>query len=259
MPLTNMKPAFYRVGTHAVQSGWINKATGDYCNTEEDNENAIRVIPGARSAFTIGHRFQFARAVDLYPDAMVESGECCVVASVNDDSGEVCFKLEGFHMGLHDNMLSLAPFHDDDVIACLEAYKQPVAAKRRREVVPSLWWTVPVIAALTPLAWAMTLYFQPHTASIFFGAAIVLTAVIMGAGHALILALAFPIIRNLIIVPPSFELNAPTPDEYVRAAVWVAMALATPWLIHNARSIRKMLVRLEGGKEAPEASKVGEV
>jgi hypothetical protein len=46
-------------------------------------------------------------------------------------------------------------------------------------------------------------------------------------------------------VPPALEFSAPTPDEYFRAAVWLALALIVPWLCTNSGKIKRALRRVE--------------
>jgi hypothetical protein len=243
MPLTNLKPAFYRVaGTLAVQSGWINEATGDICDTEEGDFMAIRVVPNASLAFTIGQRWEFTAPVDLSPYAFVAGSERCHVASIDKVTGEVGLLLEGIHNGLDGNLLVIVPFHDDAVLARLVEFKP----KRCVRTSPSLLWVGAVFAVTVPLAYLMTLFFPPHTASILMGVAVVCTAIILGQSHAVLLALAFPLARNLLIVPPALAFSIPTADEYVRAATWVAMALLVPWLCSSAKAVRRTLLNVEG-------------
>jgi hypothetical protein len=203
-------------------------------------------------AFQVGQRFEFIKSVDLYHDRITERERCHVAAC--HGTGEVELLLEGVHDCLEGNTLMLTPFHDDETIACLrvfEAVPEPRKVCRRER--PSLWWVVPIFGVAVPLAWGLSMLFEAPTPTIAFGVTVVLTAIVMGADHALLLALAFPLMRNLLLVPPALTFNAPTPDEYIRAAAWIILALLIPWLCQNARSIRKAIVTFERGDKASQA------
>jgi hypothetical protein len=245
MPLTNLKPAFYRVaGTQAVQSGWINEATGDICDTEDGDHMRVRVIPGAKPAFTIGQRLEFVAAVDLYPYDVVTIGERAHVASIDLQSGEACLLLEGIHDGLEDNMMVLTPFNDEEVLASVRDFEEVVKASHSAPR-PSLWWAAAIFGAVVPLVVVLAAILPSTSVTMILGCVVVLTAIALGSLHALTLALLFPLTRNLLIIPPELEFSAPTADEYIRAATWVALALLVPWLCKNRGRIREVLVRWE--------------
>jgi hypothetical protein len=245
MPLTNLKPAFYRIAEgQAVQSGWINTATGDICDTEDGDHYRIRVVPGARLAFTVGQRVEFTAPVDLYPYDVVLAGERAHVAACNEE-GEVSLLLEGIHDGLEDNTLVLVPFHDAETLSSVQLFQPVARPKSCYKASPSLRWSVAIFVAVCPVAFMLAQILEHHTASIVFGIAVVCTSIVLGSSHALILALLCPLVRNLLLVPPALTFTPPTADEYVRTAVWIGMAILVPWLCEHAKRLRKVLIRWE--------------
>ena len=80
LPSSNLKPVFYRVGEALeIHSGWTDE-TGDIWDTADDNQMAVRLVPGARPAFKLGQRVEFTEAVDVYPATHVLGGERAHVA-----------------------------------------------------------------------------------------------------------------------------------------------------------------------------------
>ena len=123
LPLSNLKPVFYRVGEALeIHSGWIDPETGDIWDTVNDNQMAVKRVPGAYPAFKVGQRVEFTKAVDLYPAAHVLGGERAHVAYVEGSSGEIGLFLEAVHIGLDDNTLPLAPFLNDEPLASMRVF-----------------------------------------------------------------------------------------------------------------------------------------
>jgi len=122
MPLSNLNPVFYRVGEALeIHSGWIDPEKGDIWDTANDNQMAVKLVPGAYPAFKVGQRVEFTEAVDLYPEAILE-GERAHVAYVEGSSGEIGLFLEAVHIGLDDNTLPLAPFLNDEPLASMRVF-----------------------------------------------------------------------------------------------------------------------------------------
>jgi len=124
LPLSNLKPVFYRVGEALeIHSGWIDPETGDIWDTVNDNQMAVKRVPGAYPAFKVGQRVEFTKAVDLYPAAHVLGGERAHVAYLEGSSGEIGLFLEAVHIGLEDNTLPLVPFHSNETLASVRVFK----------------------------------------------------------------------------------------------------------------------------------------
>jgi hypothetical protein len=121
LPSSNLKPVFYRVGEALeIHSGWCDEKD-DIWDTADDNQMAVRLVPGARPAFKLGQRVEFTEAVDIYPATHVLGGERAHVAYL-EGSGEIGLFLEAVHMGLEDNTLPLVPFQNDDTLASMRVF-----------------------------------------------------------------------------------------------------------------------------------------
>ena len=65
LPLSNLKPVFYRVGEALeIHSGWCDETDGIW-DTADDNQMAVKLVPGAYRAFKVGQRVEFTKAGPL--------------------------------------------------------------------------------------------------------------------------------------------------------------------------------------------------
>ena len=123
LPSSNLKPVFNRIGEALeIHSGWIDPETDGIWDTANDNQMAVKLVPGAYPAFKVGQRVEFTKAVDLYPAAHVLGGERAHVAYLEGSSGEIGLFLEAVHIGLEDNTLPLVPFHNNEALASVSAH-----------------------------------------------------------------------------------------------------------------------------------------
>ena len=76
LPLSNLKPVFYRVGEALeIHSGWIDPETGDIWDTVYDNQMTVKVVPGAYPAFKVGQRVEFTKADSTLQHTFWEASE----------------------------------------------------------------------------------------------------------------------------------------------------------------------------------------
>jgi len=123
LPLSNLKPVFYRFGEALeIHSGWCDETDGIW-DTADDNQMAVKLVPGAYPAFKVGQRVEFTEAVDVYPATHVLGGERAHVAYVEGSSGVIGLFLEAVHIGLEDNTLPLVPFHSNETLASVRVFK----------------------------------------------------------------------------------------------------------------------------------------
>ena len=140
MPLTNLKPALYRVGeAQEARSGWVDPKTGNISDTADDDLMSVQLVPQARLAFAVGQIVEFTKPVDVYPMDCIQEGERAHVAYMDNDTGEVGLYLEAIHDGLALNTLPLVPFHDEETLASVRAYERRTNTEPVPVASPSLW------------------------------------------------------------------------------------------------------------------------
>lgn len=116
-------------------AGWRSTVTGDYFTTLDDE--TFTMVPGAKPAFYTGMRVEFSKAVDFYPSDYIDARERGIVSQVDHESGVVYVLLEGLHMGLGDNTLTLKPHDDEIALAAIEPLKRSML---RRSGPAKLGW-----------------------------------------------------------------------------------------------------------------------
>jgi hypothetical protein len=122
----NLRPTFYRPrGLSEVRSGWRAETTGDVFT---HNGTSFELVVGARVALAKGERVAFSQVVDLYPTDRIEANERGLVSHVDKETGTVSVWLEGYHMGLGDNTLTITPHHDEDTLKALTSAKATAKA-----------------------------------------------------------------------------------------------------------------------------------
>lgn len=246
MPLTNLKPVFYRVASSVeVQSGWINSATGDICDTEDGDHYRIRVVPQGRAAFSVGQRIEVRETVPLWDGDCLLGDERGAIASLDEDTGAVEVKLEALHSALEDNTLTLYPFHNEETLACLRLYEAPVVERAVEvERAPSLWWAALVFAIIAPMVAMMDIGFQVHSAMLLFSVTILAASMVLGMAHALILSVLCPLVINVLLITP-MGLTAPTAGELFRVAVYLGLSIFGPTLCSKCQEWRRAIVEVE--------------
>jgi hypothetical protein len=230
----NVRPAFYRPREGGViLSGWQATTTGDIYTLDESGQGYV-LVAGARPALLKGERVEFNHAVDLYPSDYIEERERGIVSHVDLDTGTVSVLLEGVHMGLGDNTLTLTPHNDEEALAALDGLSPPlISTSLKREAADSALSMACAVATLmvtVPLTLAVQHFDPSRYPSFVFALAVAWASIALGQRSALVLAAVTPFVFNLVIVPPAFSFTPLQPFEYVLTAYYFAVALFFPWV-----------------------------
>jgi hypothetical protein len=257
MPLTNLRPIFYRVEeVPKVRSGWINPATGNISDVVPDNEQAVAIVARAKPAFAMGQRVEFSGPLDLYPVTTILRGERAIVQHHDEETGVVELFLEQVHNGLADNTLTVEPFHDEHVLECLrplETLPVSVPLKGAPRVPSALWVLGPLLAAT--VAAVSLAQLGVSNGALAFPLAVIATAIVLGAKEAMIASVLSAAVVNLLMTPPMLHWSPLDAEQFFRLAVYLIISLAVPYLCSNSKRIRAKLVEVEGESEKPLATK----
>jgi Domain of unknown function (DUF4118) len=247
----NMRPTFYRArGSSDILSGWQARTTGDVFTSKGVE---FELVAGARPALLKGERVQFNRPVDLYPTDFIEQGESGIVSHVDGDTGTVSVWLEGFHNGLGDNTLMLTPHADEEALAAVGIFTDPMRLPRAMRN-PVHWISfalaLSTLLVTAPVATLLHYHVAEEQPFMVFAAAVAWVSVVFGHRSALALALVTPLVNNLVSVAPEWTFTPLTPWEYAGMAFYVATALGFPWMLEGGLRLRDKLRARAGTKHA---------
>jgi hypothetical protein len=163
---------------------------------------------------------------------------------IRADDGTVMAGERTFHDEA-DQFSDVVDFEDELWAGPLYDAPQEVFSPASDPPYVSLWWSVAILAVNCPLALGMHLILPSHFPSLIFTFSVIVTAMVLGTRHALVLALLCPFAHDLFVTPPLFRFSTPTAADYIMAAFYVSAALIIPWIMANMAQIRGWFVGTE--------------
>lgn len=111
----------------------------------------------------------------------------------------------------------------------------------------SLAWAIPIagLALYLTVILHSLLTMSVRSSTLGITVAVCLTAIVLGAKHAIAVAALCAIGWNLLSFVPNLVMELPDVEEYVRTAVWISLALVVPWLVQNRHHLNAKLSLLE--------------